>query len=205
MNVLIACEESGIVRDAFRKRGHNAVSCDLLPSRRPGPHLQCDVFEIIDAGWDLMLAFPPCTYLSSSGLHRNKNPKSPRYGGRQTEEALLFVQRLFAAKIKRKGYENPIGCISTRIRKPDQIIQPNQFGEDASKATCFWLENLPLLLPTKHVPGRLVEWKGKIVERWSNQTDSGQNRLAPSINRAQIRSETYPGIADAMAEQWGCL
>ena len=151
MRVLVACEFSGIVRDAFIARGHDAWSCDLLPTDRPGPHLQCDVLTVLDRLWDLIIAFPPCTYLCSSGLHWNK-----RVAGRalQTENAIMFVSALLAAPCKRIALENPIGCISSRIRKPDQIIQPWQFGEDASKQTCLWLKNLPLLQPTKIVPPR---------------------------------------------------
>ena len=196
MKVLIACEYSGRVRDAFLAHGHEAMSCDLLPTDAPGPHYQGDVFDIIKDGWDLMIAHPPCTYLCSSGLHWNK-----RVPGRaeQTESALAFVMALMQAPIERMAVENPIGCISSRIRKPDQIIQPWQFGEDASKATCLWLKNLPPLMPTKMVEPRIVNGK----KRWANQTASGQNRLPPSDDRWKIRSETYQGIANAMAAQWG--
>lgn len=196
MRVLVACEYSGTVRDAFIARGHDAMSCDLLPTDVPGPHYQGDVFDIINDGWDLMVAHPPCTYLCSSGLHWNK-----RVPGRQelTEEALEFVRRLMAAPIKRIAIENPIGCIGTRIRKADQTIQPWQFGHDASKATCLWLNGLMPLRPTEIVEPRIVDGK----KRWGNQTDSGQNRLPPSDDRWKIRSETYSGIARAMAEQWG--
>ena len=134
MRVLVACEFSGIVRDAFRALGHDAVSCDLLPTEQPGPHIQGDVLGVLDQGWDLMIAHPPCTYLCSSGLHWNK-----RIPARValTESALQFVQNLLTAPIPRIALENPIGCISTRIRKPDQILQPWHFGDDASKATCL--------------------------------------------------------------------
>lgn len=196
MKVLVACEYSGIVRDAFIARGHTAVSCDLLPTDVDGPHYQGDVLDIMNDGWDLMIAHPPCTYLCSSGLHWNK-----RTPGRQekTDEALEFVKLLLAAPIEKIALENPIGCISTKIRKPDQTIQPWQFGHDASKATCLWLKNLPLLTPTELVAPRIVDGK----KRWGNQTDSGQNRLPPSEDRWKIRSETYRGIAEAMAQQWG--
>lgn len=196
MRVLIACEYSGAVRDAFRARGHDAMSCDLLPTDVPGPHYQGDVFDVIGDGWDLMVAHPPCTYLSSSGLHWNG-----RVEGRaaKTEDALAFVRALLDAPIPRIAVENPVGCIGTRIRKADQTIQPHQFGDDASKATCLWLKGLPLLTPTAHVPGRAVGGKS----RWANQTDSGQNRLAPSADRWKLRSATFPGIAAAMADQWG--
>lgn len=196
MRVLIACEYSGRVRDAFRERGHDAMSCDLLPTEVDGPHYQGDVFDIIDDGWDLMIAHPPCTYLCSSGLHWNK--RRPERAA-LTEEALFFVQRLMDAPIKRMAIENPIGCIGTRIRKPDQIIQPWMFGDDASKATCLWLNGLMPLYPTQMVEPRIVDGK----KRWSNQTDSGQNKLPPSDDRWKIRSETYIGIAKAMAAQWG--
>ena len=196
MKVLIACEYSGAVRDAFIANGHEAMSCDLLPTDVDGPHYQGDVFDIINDGWDLMIAHPPCTYLCSSGLHWNK--KTP---GRQemTEEALEFVKRLLDAPIEKIALENPIGCISTKIRKPSQIIQPWQFGHDASKSTCLWLKNLQLLVPTKILEPRIVDGK----KRWANQTDSGQNKLPPSDDRWKIRSETYAGIAKAMADQWG--
>lgn len=196
MKVLVACEYSGTVRDAFIRAGHYALSCDLLPTDSPiGDHYQGNVLDILDHGWDLMIAHPPCTYLCSSGLHWNK-----RTPGRaqKTEEALEFVQLLLDAPIPKIAIENPIGCISTRIRKPDQTIQPYQFGDDASKATCLWLQGLPPLRPTKFVEPRIVNGK----PRWANQTDSGQNRLPPSADRWKIRSETYVGIAEAMVAQW---
>lgn len=191
MRVLVACEYSGRVREAFRKRGHDAWSCDLLPSDDDSPHhIQGDVLEVINDDWDLMIAHPPCTYLSVSGLHWNK-----RVEGRaaKTEDALQFVRLLLDAPVDRIALENPVSCISTRIRKPDQIIQPWQFGHDASKKTCLWLKNLEPLKPTEVI----------IKDRYANQTASGQNKLPPSKNRWKIRSTTYQGIADAMAEQWG--
>lgn len=194
MRVLVACEFSGIVRDAFRERGHDAWSCDLLPSEAPGQHFQGDVFELLrEREFDVMIAHPPCTYLCSSGLHWNT-----RRPGRalETEKALEFVAFLMAAPIERIAIENPVGCISTRIRKPNQIIQPWQFGHPESKSTCLWLKNLPQLVPTKVMP---VPESG----RWANQTASGQNKLAPSATRWADRSRTYAGIAAAMAEQWG--
>ena len=196
MRVLVACEYSGTVRDAFIAAGHYAMSCDLLPTDSPGFHYQGDVKDVIDGGWDMMIAHPPCTYLCSSGLHWNS-----RTPGRsqKTEDALAFVQFLMDSSIPMIAIENPIGCISTRIRKPDQTIQPWQFGHDASKATCLWLKNLPPLMPTKIYPPRIINGK----KRWGNQTDSGQNKLAPSDDRWKIRSETYLGIAEAMANQWG--
>ena len=197
MNVLVACEVSGTVRDAFRARGHNAWSCDLLANPSPY-HRQCDVRELLHYPWDLLVAFPPCTYLTSSGLHWNL-----RRPGRAllTEQAIAFVRLLLGARIPLIGLENPVGCIGTRIRKADQIIQPHQFGHDASKQTCLWLKGLPPLLPTRHVAPRIVNGR----PRWANQTDSGQNRLGPSEDRAYLRGKTYTGIADAMADQWGTL
>lgn len=198
MRVLIACEYSGAVRDAFIRAGHAAMSCDLLPTDAAGPHYQGDVRDVIGDGWDLMVAHPPCTYLCSSGLHWNK--RRPERA-QQTEDALAFVRMLLDAPIERIALENPIGCISTRIRKPTQTIQPWQFGHDASKATCLWLKNLAPLAPTQTIEPRMVDGR----KRWANQTDSGQNRLPPSADRWKIRSETYQGIADAMATQWGTL
>jgi len=197
MRVLVACEYSGTVRDAFIRAGHYALSCDLLPTDSAiGDHYQGNVLDILDHGWDLMIAHPPCTYLCSSGLHWNKRiPERAQ----KTEEALEFVQVLLDAPIAKIALENPIGCISTRIRKPDQTIQPYQFGDDASKATCLWLKGLPPLRPTQFVEPRMVNGK----PRWANQTDSGQNRLPPSADRWKIRSETYVGIAEAMVAQWG--
>lgn len=196
MRVLVGCEYSGTVRDAFLAAGHEAMSCDLLPTDKPGPHYQGDLFDVIDDGWDLLIAHPPCTYLSVSGMHwTTRGLRDPQL----TEDALEFVRRIMAAKIKRKAIENPISIISTRIRPPDQVIQPYEYGHDASKATCLWLQNLPPLRPTLHIPPRIVDGK----KRWGNQTDSGQNSLPPSDDRWKIRSETFHGIAKAMADQWG--
>jgi hypothetical protein len=197
MNVLVACEFSGVVRDAFRSLGHNAWSCDLLPA--PGSHIVGDAIDIAYNPfyeWDLMIAHPPCTYLCSSGLHWNKGSDERQA---KTEEALVFVQRLMNAPIDKICVENPVGCISTRIRKPDQYIQPYEFGHDASKKTGLWLKNLPKLKKREHIPPRIVNGR----ERWSNQTDSGQNKLPPSKDRWKLRSVTPQGIADAMADQWG--
>lgn len=195
MKVLVACEYSGIVRDAFLKSGHDAMSCDLLPTDSPGPHYQGDVRDIIDDGWDMMIAHPPCTYLCSSGLHWNKRRPERQ---QQTEKAIEFVQLLLDAPIPKIALENPVGCISTRIRKPDQIIHPWQFGHPESKATCLWLKSLLGLNPTN-----VLDFPEN--GRWQNQTASGQNKLAPSPDRWKIRSTTYRGIADAMAEQWGIV
>lgn len=196
MKVLVACEFSGVVRDAFIRRGHDAWSCDLLPTESPGPHIQGDVLEVLDDGWDLMIAHPPCTYLCSSGMHwTTRGLRDPQL----TEDALEFVRALLDAPIPKIGLENPVGIINSRIRKPDQIIQPWQFGHDASKATCLWLKGLPTLTPTEIIEPRIVDGK----RRWGNQTDSGQNRLGPSDRRWKERSVTYQGVAEAMAEQWG--
>lgn len=197
--VLVACEFSGVVRDAFIRRGYDAVSCDLLPSAKSGPHIQADVLTVIGDGWDMMIAHPPCTYLCSSGLHWNS-----RVPGREekTAMALDFVRQLLAAPIPRIALENPVGRIGTAIRPADQIIQPWQFGHDASKGTCLWLVGLPRLAPTVIIPPTV---RPNGARRWANQTDSGQNRLGPSHSRWALRSETYGGIADAMAEQWGGL
>lgn len=198
MRVLVACEFSGTVREEFRKLGHDAWSCDYLDTEIPGPHIVGDVLTVIKDGWDLMIAFPPCTYLCSSGLHHNKYDSSRVLS---TELALEFVKKLMDAPITKIAIENPIGCISTRIRKPDQIVQPYQFGEDASKRTCLWLKNLPKLIidESLYVQPRYINGK----PRWGNQTDSGQNKLPPSKNRWALRSKTYLGIAKAMAENWG--
>ena len=195
MRVLVGCEFSGIVRQAFADLGHNTWSCDYLPTERPGNHTVGNVIDMIELGWDLAIFHPPCTYLCSSGLHWNN-----RVPGRQqlTEESLRFVEELLNADIPRIALENPIGCISTKIRKPDQVIQPWQYGHPESKATCLWLKNLPLLAPTNVLPA-------PESGRWSNQTKSGQNKLAPSPDRWKERSRTYPGIALAMAQQWGSL
>jgi len=201
MKILIACEYSGRVRDAFIARGHDAMSCDLLPTDAPGPHYQGDVFDIINDGWDLMVAHPPCTYLSVSGMHwTTRGLRDPQL----TEDALAFVQRLMDAPIERIAVENPISVISSRIRKPDQIISPYQFGHDASKKTCLWLKNLPLLTATQIVEPRIVITpSGKPAKRWGNQCDNyGQDKLPPSADRWKLRSATYQGIADAMAAQW---
>lgn len=202
MKILIACEYSGIVRDAFTAKGHDVTSCDLLPTERPGKHIQGDVLNILWRDWDMMIAHPECTYLCSSGLHWNK-----RIEGRaaKTEEALEFITHLWSSGIPKMCLENPVGCINTRLDfmpKP-QYIQPYHFGEDASKKTGLWLRGLKPLKPTELIEGRKVVKNGKIYRRWSNQTDSGQNKLGPSKTRGKDRSLTYEGIAYAMANQWG--
>lgn len=183
LNVLVACEFSGVVRDAFIAAGHDALSCDLLPTESPGPHYQGDVRDIIADGWDLMIAFPPCTHLSSSGARWFKHKRAD---GRQ-QAAIDFFFDLLNANIGKVAIENPIGIMSTIYRKPDQIIQPWQFGHGETKATCLWLRGLPLLQPTNIVSGR----------------ESRIHKMPPSATRGKDRSRTYEGIAAAMAEQWG--
>nr|BAR25839.1 putative DNA methylase [uncultured Mediterranean phage uvMED] len=194
MRVLIACEYSGRVRDAFLSRGHEALSCDFLATDAPGPHYQGDVADLIEPDrWDLMVAFPPCTYLAASGMHwTTRGLRDPAL----TEDALAFVKFLMEAPVPRIALENPVGCISSRIRKPDQYIHPWQFGHPHSKKTCLWLKNLKPLEHTKTLP--LPEGG-----RWENQTPSGQNNLGPKADRWKVRSMTYLGIASAMANQWG--
>lgn len=245
--VLIACEFSGIVREAFKLQGWDAWSCDLLPTEIPGLHYQGDVLNILDGfvpirhqcecdpegnnicnltnndtstcsclgptqddveykeingvlfgrpfahpNWDLLIGHPPCTYLSSSGLHWNKRrPERAKL----TEEALVFFKQLLEAPIPHICIENPIGCVSSRIRKPDQIIQPHYFGENASKSTCLWTKNLPHLIPTDKLELPKCGY-------WENQTKNGQNKLGPSPDRWKLRSKTYEGIAKAMSQQW---
>ncbi len=189
MKVLVACEFSGIVREAFRRRGHDSWSCDLLPTEIPGQHIQDNVLDVLAEGWDLMIAHPPCTHLAVSGA-RWWAAKAA-----EQDEAIKFFMTLANANISKIAIENPISIMSSRWRKPDQIIQPWQFGHDASKATCLWLKNLPPLVPTDVLPG------GRKARR-ANQTASGQNNLSPSKDRWKLRSLTYQGIADAMAEQW---
>jgi len=189
VRVLVACEFSGRVRDAFIQRGHDAISCDLLPSDQPGPHYQGDVRDILSDGWDLMIAHPPCTHLAVSGARCFESKKAD---GRQ-KEGVDFFMCLANANIPKIAIENPVGIMSTVWRKPDQIIQPYMFGEDASKKTCLWLKRLPPLMPT-HI---------LVKRRYANQTPSGRNNLPPSADRWKLRSITYQGIADAMAEQWG--
>jgi len=196
MRVLIGCEYSGRVRRAFRSLGHDAFSCDLLPSEDGSEfHIQGDVIPLLAQGWDLAIFHPPCTYLSVSGMHWTaRGLRDPKL----TEDALDFVRTLMDAPIPRIAIENPVSVISSRIRPPDQIVNPFQFGDDASKKTCLWLKGLPPLRPTAFVEPRMVNGK----RRWGNQCDSGQNKLAPSADRWKNRSRTYQGIADAMASQW---
>lgn len=194
MRVLVACEYSGVVRDAFIAAGHEAMSCDLLPTDSPGPHFEGDVRDVLDYPWDLMIAHPPCTHLSVSG---SRYFEAKRLDGRQQAGA-SFVLMLAKAEIPRIAIENPVGVLSTLWRKPDQTIQPWHYGHAEAKATCLWLKNLPPLMPTDILskPERGY---------WDNQTASGQNNLGPSLDRWKIRSATYSGIAAAMAQQWGAL
>lgn len=222
MRCLIACEFSGTVRDAFIRRGHDAMSCDLLPTEALGPHYKGDVFDLDLSKFDLMIAHPPCTYLAVSGMHwTSRGLRDPQL----TEDALVFVQRLLDAPVPKIALENPVSVISSRIRKPDQIVQPWWFGDDASKKTCLWLKDLPLLRKTKVIPpkgfrecpkpNQLKEFHYKTIDGihfmamrkmkplWANQTPTGQNNLGPFADRWKERSKTYQGIADVMAEQWG--
>lgn len=185
MNVLVACEYSGRVRDAFIVLGHNAMSCDLLPTESPGPHYQGDVRDVLQGCWDLMIAHPPCTDLAVSGARHFAEKIAD---GRQ-QQALEFVRLLMGARIPRIAIENPISVISSHIRKPDQIIQPWQFGHGETKATCLWLKGLPKLVPTNIVEGR----------------EPRVHRMAPGPDRWKERSRTFEGIAQAMANQWGNL
>ena len=198
LHVLVACEFSGIVRDAFRARGHDAMSCDLLPTGSAGPHYQGDVRDVLDDGdWDLMIAHPPCTHLAVSGA---RYFAEKRADGRQ-KAGIDFFMAMVNAPAERVAVENPVGIMSTVYRKPDQIIQPYMFGHPESKATCLWLKGLPKLTPTARCTPPAYRANGRPL--WSNQTPSGQNRLPPSAERAAIRGRTYQGIADAMAAQWG--
>ena len=180
MNVLIGCEFSGIVREAFTRRGHNAISCDLLPSELYGPHLKDDVRAWLHANWDLAIFFPPCTHLAISGARWFAQKQ------KEQADALQFIRTLLDAPIPRIALENPVGVISTFIRKPDQIIQPYQFGHPEKKKTCLWLKNRPKLVPTNVVPGI---WESV----W---------KASPSPERWKFRSRTFPGVAEAMATQW---
>lgn len=206
MRVLVACEYSGRVRDAFTRKGHHAVSCDLLPTESPGFHRLGDVREIIESeDWDLMIAHPPCTYLTvaqawtfyhphDKHLPRDQRRPHPKFPDRmkQKQEAIEFVKLLWNAPIEWVAIENPIGFLSTEWKKPTQIIQPWQFGHEETKSTCLWLRGLPPLKPTK-----IMETRNR------NITPSGQNKLGPSPDRWKIRSLTYTGVANAMADQWG--
>ena len=204
MRVLVACEYSGAVRNAFIREGHDAMSCDILPTDSEGPHYQGDVLDIINDGWDLMVAHPPCTYLAVSGnrwlYNKDKSRNEERWENRKL--ALDFVRTLLDARIEKIALENPVSVISSEIRKPDQIIQPWQFGDEAQKTTCLWLKNLPQLIPTKIVgKGDFVTFKsGKRHPAWyANALTSAKTKE----ERQKLRSKTFQGIADAMAKQWG--
>lgn len=194
--------------------GYNAMSCDLLPTDSPGPHYQGDVLDILNDGWDLLIAHPPCTYLTGAAewAYKDKQSKKIKEGTligaerrEAREQAIEFVRKLANAPINQIAIENPVGVLSTRFKEPCQFIHPYEYGEDASKKTCLWLKGLPKLTPTKfHYPRLVKSANGKgYTFRWGNQTDSGQSKEAPSEDRWKIRSTTYQGWADAMANQWG--
>lgn len=200
MRVLIACEFSGIVREAFRRRGHDAWSCDLLPTEIPGAHYQGDVLKLLCGNWDLMIAHPPCTHLCLAGAVWWKQKQAD---GRQKTD-IDFFMKFADANIKRIAIENPPGIMSSVWRKPDQSIQPYWFGDEAQKKTCLWLKNLPPLLP---ILGNGIVDKGKIYKQKNGRSRGGAwtMGLPPSPDRWKIRSRTFLGIAEAMAEQWGSL
>ena len=195
MKVLVACEYSGIVRDAFTAKGHDAWSCDILPTESPGQHIQGDVLEHLDKGWDLMIAHPPCTHLAVSGARWFTEGKKD---WSLQVEALDFVRKLLNAPIDKIALENPVSVISSKIRKPNQTIQPYQFGHKVSKRTCLWLKNLPNLLPTKIVEPEIINVNGYKMSKFHYETF----RLPKKI-RGKVRSRFYEGIAEAMANQWG--
>jgi hypothetical protein len=204
VKVLVACEFSGAVRDAFIKGGHEAMSCDLLPNENPGPHYQGDIFDVVDDNWDLMIAFPPCTYLTLTGNKWFKPEFADRFPTRHKDrkDGIDFFMKLANLPIPKIAIENPIGIMSSHYRKPDQIIQPYQYGFPTTKATCLWLKGLPLLQPTNIVSkGEVVISKsGNRMSKWYYETS--KLTLKGGI-RAKARSVTFPGIAIAMADQWG--
>ena len=219
MKILVACEESQVVCKAFRNLGHEAFSCDLLPCSGGHPewHFQCDIFEVINKGWDLMVAHPPCTFLTGSGVQWLSNPEDkalpfeerrphPKYPNRRQDmlDSVEFVKALYNADIKHIAIENPVGLLSSRWRKPDQIVQPYMFGDEATKTTCLWLKNLPLLLPTDIVGKgeRTVFASGKSHPKW--YADALKNAKTKE-ERQTLRSKTFEGMAQAFAEQWGCI
>jgi len=195
--VLVACEFSGVVRDAFRARGYDAVSCDLLPTERPGPHIEGNVLDVLGDGWDLMVAHPPCTYLSRAGARWWKAP-----GRRElADQAAAFVFALRDAPIPRIAIENPIGQLNQRWRYPDQTIQPWHFGDPYTKATCLWLKNLPPLMSTV-LSGKRTAW---LPSNTGANRRKGQRSQPGVVGGGKDASRTFPGIADAMANQWGAL
>lgn len=211
MKVLIACEYSGRVRRAFTAKGHEVYSCDLLPSDDNSPnHIQDDAIKVIyeQGPWDLIIAHPPCTYLTNSAewaykdgpYHQKVSPETLVGEGRRKArvEAVSFFMKIWEAPCEKMVIENPVWFMSSLI-KPSQYIQPYEYGEDASKKTCLWIRGLPLLKPTKYIPPKIVNGK----PRWGNQSPSGQNKMGPSKNRGHLKSLTYQGWADAMACQWG--
>lgn len=214
LRVLVACEESQAVTKEFRKLGHEAFSCDLLPCSGGHPewHFKTSVFDIINDGWDVMVAHPPCTYLAVSGAgwlyNKDGSRNEERYKNQM--EALEFVHELMDAKIDRIAIENPISVISTYIREPDQIVQPWMFGDEASKSTCLWLKNLPLLKPTKIVgKGDMFEWvdgkTGKIKRQPKWYAEAFMKNGTNAAERRTLRSKTFKGMAEAMAKQWSNL
>lgn len=226
MKILIACEYSGIVRDAFIQKGHDVISCDLLPTESPGAHYQGDIFDIINNGFDMMLAFPPCTHLAVSGAKHFEYKKSQGLlfsDKNEQQQAIEFFLNLANSNIDKIAIENPIGIMSSKFRKPNQIVQPFEYGHQVSKSTCLWLKNLPLLKSTKFVePEGYLYCCGNIVHddlgkygcpncngdkvakrRYKNQTPVGADNRGPYPDRWKDRSRTYTGIATAMAEQWG--
>jgi len=197
MKILIACEYSGIVRDAFTRKGHDAMSCDILPTESEGKHYQGDIFDVLYDDWDMMIAHPPCTHLAVSGARWFTEGKKP---WSLQVEALDFVRKLLDAPVNKIALENPVSVISTKIRKPNQIIQPFEYGHDVSKKTCLWLKNLPNLKPTKIVEPEMVLVNGKKMSKMHYESF----RLPPK-ERSKVRSKFYTGIAEAMAEQWGAV
>lgn len=223
MNVLIGCEKSGVIRRAFRALGHSAWSCDVLPAEDGGEHIQDDVLHVVHRGWDLFICHPECTFLTVANAGHIANGCNRYTAGQAREyqkQAVDFFMSVINAPIDKVCVENPVGVMSSLYRAPDQIVQPYEYGDDASKKTCLWLRGLPLLKPTRYVEPRIVCCNQVVTSgmmcqacngrkngrpRWANQTDSGQNRLGPSETRSAERARTYPGIAAAMAEQWGNL
>ena len=205
MRVLVACEFSGTVRDAFIRGGHEVMSCDLEPTDMPGPHYQGDMFDIINDGWDMMIAFPPCTHLAVSGA---KHFAIKRADGRQ-QQGIDFFLKVINSNISKIAVENPVGIMSSIYGKPNQIIQPWQFGHEAQKTTCLWIKNLPLLQHTKIVEkgSFYVSKTGKKMPSWSHDAvdQNGKKLGYNTLEIKKIRNKTFQGIADAMADQWGNL